>query len=107
MAAKGLDMPLGQLDRPLVEVRSARLLDGTDDVGGGDGAEQLAGVGRGPGRQFHRAETLECGLQLVGMLDATDRLDLAGPANGVDVTLGSPAGNDRQSARQQVVTSVA
>ena len=57
--------------------------------------------------QRHRAEALERGLQLVGVLEAAHGLDLAGPTNLLGLALGAAGRHDGQSARQQVVAAVA
>ena len=50
----------------------------------------LPAVGGGLRGQLDGAETLERGLQLVGVLEAADGLDLAGPADRLGLALGAP-----------------
>ena len=70
MGTDRLDVRLGQLDRPLVQIRSAGLLDRRNDVRRRHRTEQLAGVRRRLHGQLYWAEALDRGLELFGVLEA-------------------------------------
>src|SRR5262245_56821139 len=102
-----LDVRLWQLNRPLVQIRTACLLDSRDNVRCSHRTEQLAGVPGCLHRQRHRAEALDRGLEFTGMLEALHALDLAGPTNLLGLALGATRCDDREPTRQQEVAAVA
>ena len=82
VGAEVLMCRLGQLTVRLSRLGPPAFLIAADDVGGRDRTEQLAGVGGGPSPAASTAPRPSSGgLQLVGVLEAADGLDLAGPAD--------------------------
>src|ERR1700745_4258196 len=74
VGAQGLDRGR-QLDATLVDLGATGSLDRGRDVGRGDGTEETAGVAGADSQTDLHA--LELGLDLVGLLDGLDLVDLA------------------------------
>src|SRR6185312_3233247 len=107
MAAKGLDVALGQTHHVLVEIGPTGLADRRDDGARGDRAEQLARVAGGLHRERDGAQSRDGGLDLVGVLEVADLLGVAGATDVVGLLLRAAGRDDRQATRQQEVAAVA
>src|ERR1035441_7833663 len=103
MSAYRLDR-VGDLDLPLVQLRSARGLDGGGDVSRRHRAEQPPAAARA-GLQPDRQGGEPVG-RVPGIVQAADLARRAGPLDQVDLLLRAASPAHRQPARDQVVAAV-